>query len=151
MRNTTWSARPDGRVAVNETESQPSLPPSPICRLDELPDHAARAFQLLRRKKSGRATRWSIFVVRKGDVLAGYYNTCPHAPYNLDCEGNGILTADGHLQCGKHGARFEVESGKCFDGPCAGARLKGVELSVVDGAVCVNNVELVSPSAAEAS
>jgi nitrite reductase/ring-hydroxylating ferredoxin subunit len=101
----------------------------------------------LRRKKSGRAIKWHIFVVRTPDTLAGYYNTCPHPPYPLDCEGNEILTGDGHLRCGKHGARLELQSGRCFEGPCVGAQLKAVDLSVVAGAVCVNGVDLVSPEA----
>ena len=129
---------------MNETETRGSFPPFPICRLDELADRSARTFQLLRRKKSGRAIKRNIFVVKSGETLAGYYKTCPHSPYNLDCEGNSILSADGYLQCGKHGARFEVQSGRCFHGPCVGAGLKPVDLSVVDGAVCVNNVDLVA-------
>ena len=133
---------------MSETETQASFPPFPICRLDELAEPSARPFQLLRRKKSGRAIKWNIFVVRAGETLAAYYNTCPHSPYNLDSEGNSILSPDGYLQCGKHGARFAIESGVCFHGPCVGARLKAVELSVVDGAVCVNNMDLVAPEAA---
>lgn len=128
------------------TETPPSFPPFPICRLDELSDRSARTFQLLRRKKNGRATKWHIFLVRAGDTLAGYYNTCPHSPYNLDWEGNSILHPEGFLQCGKHGARFELESGRCFHGPCLGESLKAVDLSVVDGLVCVNNVNLVATS-----
>lgn len=134
---------------MNEPAARAPKPlPFPICRLDELPTDRARTLQLLRRKKSGRATKWNIFVVRLrlGEQVVGYYNTCPHSPWNLDCEGNEIVHPDGYLQCGKHGARFELESGRCFHGPCLGERLKPVELSVLDGWVCVNNVDLVGPS-----
>lgn len=141
-------------IAVNEPAAAgPAFPPFPICRLDELTFDSARTFQLLRRKKSGRATKWNIFAVRSGEQVVGYYNSCPHSPWNLDCEGNNILHPSGFLQCGKHGARFEVQSGRCFHGPCIGERLKPVQLSVLDGWVCVNNVDLVAPtesSAAEA-
>ena len=136
---------------MHDTQAKaPSIPSFPICRLDELTIRSARTFQLLRRKKSGRATKWNIFVVRTEQQVVGYYNTCPHSPWNLDCEGNSILSPEGYLQCGKHGARFEVESGRCFHGPCVGERLKPVELSVLDGTVCVNNVDLVAPAATSA-
>ena len=127
------------------------IAPFPICQLDELTTQSARTFQLLRRKKSGRAVKWNIFVVRLGERVVGYYNTCPHSPWNLDCEGNDIMNPGGFLQCGKHGARFEVDGGRCFHGPCKGERLKPVELSVLDGAVCVNNVDLVADAAAAAA
>jgi nitrite reductase/ring-hydroxylating ferredoxin subunit len=132
---------------VNDTQTTAPSAPFPICRLDELRPDSARTFQLLRRKKSGRAVKWNIFVVRLGEQVAGYYNTCPHSPWNLDYEGTAILRPEGYLQCGKHGARFDAQSGRCFHGPCVGDRLKRVELSLLDGSVCVNNVDVVGMSA----
>jgi len=127
--------------------SQPvAIPSSPqrICQVDELPQGAAQSFELLRKKKSGRAIKWSIFVVRDQARVVGYVNKCPHQPVPLDWEGNRIL--DPHamqLHCGKHGARFALEDGKCVHGPCVGDSLQSVALRVLDGAVYVENVELV--------
>ena len=37
--------------------------------------------------------------------------------------------------CATHGARFRIEDGHCVAGPCRGARLTVVPISVRDGAV----------------
>jgi nitrite reductase/ring-hydroxylating ferredoxin subunit len=83
--------------------------------------------------------------VRSQDAVFGYVNKCPHQPVPLDWDGNPIVDASAqHLQCGKHGARFELSSGRCFHGPCTGEKLQAVELRVDAGLVYVQNVELVA-------
>jgi nitrite reductase/ring-hydroxylating ferredoxin subunit len=131
---------------VNNQATVATCLSAPVCRLDDIADGTARPFQVLRRKPSGRPGKWQIVLARKGDDAFGYVNVCPHEPVNLNWEGNDLLDPQGpHLRCAKHGARFELHSGLCVDGPCEGESLKPVALSVVDGAVCLHNVELVSP------
>ena len=49
-----------------------------------------------------------------------------------------FLDLDGSLiQCSSHGALFQVESGECITGPCAGDHLMQVELRVEDGSYYV--------------
>ena len=70
----------------------------------------------------------------EGDVVA-YTNYCQHwTDVRLD-KGDGATKRDGELVCGKHGALFEDDSGRCTYGPCEGAVLSEVEISVGDGAV----------------
>lgn len=118
--------------------------PYVICGLDEIPSRRAKAFQLLRRDADGNEKTFSIFVVRWGSQVFGYVNQCPHDSVNLDWERNQFLDPSGlRLMCGKHGALFEIGTGRCVDGPCRGERLVPVNVAVLDGDICIRGVELV--------
>ncbi len=124
--------------------------PYVICRLDDIPSRRARAFQLLRRAEDGSEKAFSIFVVRWGSQVFGYVNECPHDHVNLDWERNQFLDPNGlRLLCGKHGALFEIGTGRCVEGPCVGARLQPVSVSVLDGDICISGVELVEEDSPE--
>ncbi|MEJ1964589.1 MAG: Rieske 2Fe-2S domain-containing protein [Gammaproteobacteria bacterium] len=115
-----------------------------ICSLDDIPSRRAKAFQLLRRAEDGSEKAFSIFIVRWGSQVFGYVNECPHNQVNLDWERNQFLDPNGlRLMCGKHGALFEIGTGRCVEGPCAGERLTPVHASVMDGEICISGVELV--------
>ena len=119
-----------------------------ICGLNDIPNRRAKAFQLLRRTEDGGEKAFSIFVVRWGDRAFGYINRCPHQGVNLDWERNQFLDPNGlRLMCGKHGALFEIGTGRCVDGPCQGQGLEPVAVSVIDGDICVGGVELVEDGA----
>jgi nitrite reductase/ring-hydroxylating ferredoxin subunit len=82
-------------------------------------------------------------IVRWDRKLYGYVNSCPHHGVNLDWERDQFLDPNGtHLLCGKHGARFDVATGDCIDGPCLNARLEPLKLSVLDGDICITGVDL---------
>ncbi|MFC4553094.1 MULTISPECIES: Rieske (2Fe-2S) protein [Halorussus] len=67
--------------------------------------------------------------------VAAYTNYCQHwTDVRLD-KGSGATKRDGELVCGKHGALFEDDSGHCTYGPCEGAVLNDVEVTVEDGGV----------------
>jgi nitrite reductase/ring-hydroxylating ferredoxin subunit len=126
--------------------------PYVICNLDDIPSRRAKAFQLLRRDADGNESVFSIFVVRWGSQVFGYVNQCPHTSVNLDWERNQFLDPSGlRLMCGKHGALFEIGTGRCVDGPCRGERLAPVKVSVLDGDICITGVELVEAEEAPAS
>ncbi len=121
-----------------------------ICGLNDIPNRRAKAFQLLRRAEHGGEKAFSILVVRWGDRAFGYINQCPHQGVNLDWERNQFLDPSGlRLMCGKHGALFEIGTGRCVDGPCQGQGLEPVSISVIDGDICVSGVELVEDDATE--
>ncbi|WP_134669245.1 Rieske (2Fe-2S) protein [Halorussus marinus] len=64
-----------------------------------------------------------------GDAVA-YENYCQHwTDVRLD-KGSGAARRDGELVCGKHGALFAVDTGTCTHGPCEGATLQSVEVTV---------------------
>ena len=53
----------------------------------------------------------------------------------MDEEGNFLV-------CGQHGARFDLDTGKCFIGPCQGSALAAIKLVIDDGDVCLSGIDL---------
>lgn len=102
-----------------------------VCTLAELDDPGSRAFTI------GRGD-WPLrgLVVRRGDVVWAYRNRCPHAGHPLNLRPHQFLTPDRTLVlCNSHGALFEMSTGLCIAGPCAGARLRSIPVEVRDGLV----------------
>lgn len=76
------------------------------------------------------------FAVRRGEEVRGYVDRCPHAGLPLAQKLDDYLTPSGDLiACSWHGALFDIDSGACVGGPCAGARLTPWPLTVQDGAI----------------
>ncbi len=70
-------------------------------------------------------------VVRHGEELRAYVNSCPHMRLPLELFPNRFLDEAGEqLVCSTHGARFNVSDGECTRGPCRGDVLQAVELIV---------------------
>lgn len=125
-------------------DAQPAGVAYAICRVGDVPNRRAKGFHLLRRLPDGAEVPWHIVIVRWDRKLYGYINRCPHQGVNLDWEPNQFFDGNGtRLVCGKHGSLFEVATGLCIEGPCSGAHLESVRLSVLDGDICVNDVDLV--------
>jgi nitrite reductase/ring-hydroxylating ferredoxin subunit len=123
-----------------------------ICGLNDIANRRAKAFQLLRRGEDGGEKAFSIFVVRWGTQVFGYVNRCPHDGVNLDWERNQFLDPSGlRLMCGKHGALFDIGTGRCVAGACAGHGLEPVSVNVIDGDICISGIELVEDDAAGAA
>ncbi|MGO8918700.1 MAG: Rieske (2Fe-2S) protein [Stellaceae bacterium] len=115
-----------------------------ICNEKDIANGRCKGFTLLRVDADGTERAWNILVVRWAKAIYGYINSCPHQGVNLDWERNQFLDANRtRLICGKHGALFDIETGNCVDGPCRGARLEPIRLSIVDGDICVSGVTLV--------
>jgi nitrite reductase/ring-hydroxylating ferredoxin subunit len=112
-----------------------SQAPTPLCRLDDIPDGQAKGFRMIVATPTG-ATKTDILIVRQGQRAYAYVNSCPHLGVTLDWRPDQFFDAEGvHLQCATHGALFEVQSGLCVAGPCRGQSLESVALTVADGAV----------------
>ena len=79
---------------------------------------------------------YEVILVRQGDVVHAYRNSCPHIGVGLDY-GNGRCLADDGLTlvCALHGATFEADTGACTGGPCAGRALTRLAIRIVEGAV----------------
>ena len=133
-------------TAANEAAGIPYA----ICGLNDIPNRRAKAFQLLQRAPNGGEKAFSIFVMRWGNQVFAYVNRCPHQGVNLDWERNQFLDSNGlRLMCGKHGALFEIGTGRCVEGPCTGQMLEAVPVSVIEGDVCISGVDLVEDSPEE--
>lgn len=71
----------------------------------------------------------------EGEVVA-YENVCRHLPLSLDYGDGQFFSADGaHFICQTHGALYEPRTGLCVAGPCPGARLRKLEVTVRDGGI----------------
>ena len=90
-----------------------------LCRLSDLDTTGGKEIVLDR-----GGARLSVFVVRHGEMVLGYVNSCPHARLPLNWREDIFfdLTRT-YLLCANHGAYFDVASGKCVRGPCKGQSL----------------------------
>ena len=75
-----------------------------------------------------------IFIIhRQGDFFA-YLNRCPHTGISLNWQPHQFFDiTQEYIQCATHDALFEVDSGFCVRGPCAGAYLQAIPLLVKNG------------------
>ena len=114
-----------------------------ICPLHELADPGALAFTM------GEGD-WPLrgFVVRRGDSVHAYVNHCPHAGFPLNWSPNQFLAPGAPLiLCVMHGALFEIETGECISGPCAGQGLRSLAIQVRHGYVLLDeSVPLTDPN-----
>ena len=102
-----------------------------LCPLHELDDPGARGFTV-------GGGEWPLrgFVVRHGSTVRAYVNHCPHAGFPLNWQPDGFLAPEAPLiLCAMHGALFEIESGLCVAGPCAGRSLRALPVRVSGGYV----------------
>ncbi len=102
-----------------------------LCALADIPDPGGKGFAL--------AGRPALFVIRTGDEVRGYLNTCPHQGTPLDWKPDTFLTYDKSLiRCSTHWARFRITDGECVAGPCVGKALVPVAVRVRGGTVVLD-------------
>jgi nitrite reductase/ring-hydroxylating ferredoxin subunit len=100
-----------------------------LCRIDEIPEGAARGFTI-----GGNDARLRIFAVRSGEAVHVYVNRCPHVGTPLNWAPDEFLDREGrHIVCATHGALFRIDDGLCLAGPCQGDRLEPFPIAVRDG------------------
>lgn len=102
-----------------------------LCRLDELQDPGSRGVML----QQGERLQ-DVLVVRRGQGVYAYINSCPHTGSPLDWNEHEFLSLDkGYIQCAMHAALFRLEDGICVAGPCTGASLTAIAVEVEAGLV----------------
>jgi len=101
-----------------------------LCELSALDDPGARGFVF-----AGDGATFRGFIVRRGDVVAGYVDRCPHIGAPLALTPTAYLTRGGgdHIICASHGALFRPQDGRCIAGPCAGQALKPWPVTLENG------------------
>ena len=93
-----------------------------LCRLDEIEDGEGKGFTL-----GEGPDALEIVVVREGERVYGYVNSCPHTGTPLEWVENQFMSEDGgYILCHTHGALFRIEDGHCVAGPCVGDALRPV-------------------------
>lgn len=114
-------------------DDNPARPPAGVrlCALDEIQDPGSKAFKY----RDDDDNLFNAFLVRAGDLLAGYVDVCPHAGWPLGYYGTDeFLTQTGeHIMCAAHGARFSLKGEGV--GGCAGMQLTPWPVEVRDGVV----------------
>ena len=73
-------------------------------------------------------------LLRTDGAVASWLNYCQHFTHIRLDKGDGAPVRDGELVCTNHGAMFDAGNGRCTFGPCEGAYLTPVEVTVEDGA-----------------
>jgi len=97
-----------------------------LMALDEVEDGASRGFKVWR-----RGEMLDGFLVRQGDRVHAYVNSCPHTGAPLDWTPDQFLDLSGRLiQCAIHGARFDIRSGLCVEGPCVNRYLQEIPVVI---------------------
>lgn len=101
-----------------------------LAGLDEVPDDSTLLVTL--REEAGET---EAILVRLNGEVACWKNYCQHwTDVKLD-KGSGARVKGGEIWCQKHAATFDPGSGECTFGPCEGAFLDEVEVTVRDGGV----------------
>jgi len=106
----------------------------PICHLHDLADPDSRGFSCLHHD-----TTIEGFVVRQGDRVTAYVNSCPHTGVTLNWSPDQFLDVEGKfIQCSLHGALFRLNDGFCVHGPCVGQSLQSLRVTLQAGIIWVN-------------
>jgi nitrite reductase/ring-hydroxylating ferredoxin subunit len=102
-----------------------------LCRLEEI--ERAKGFRF----REGDAAFYGV-VLRDGDRVWGFVDSCPHTGQPLSLFGDRYFTREGDLLlCSGHGALFRPDTGECVAGPCVGRGLSRWPVIVRDGEVVV--------------
>jgi nitrite reductase/ring-hydroxylating ferredoxin subunit len=111
-----------------------------LCALSDIPDGDARGFLPTARRED------RLFVVRRGNAVHAWINSCPHNWRPLDWAKDRFLAKiGGDIVCFAHGAHFNPESGVCTSGVCEGERLIAVAATLANGDVMVPSVLPTAP------
>lgn len=109
-----------------------------LCAFQALPERGAKGFDPY---GEGHNT---LFVIRQGENVYAYWDLCPHygdtaLPWRkdeyLDKAGQAIV-------CAAHGARFDIQTGQCTQGPCLGDYLTAVPLRVDDDGQVLADIKM---------
>lgn len=105
-----------------------------LCRLDQIRDPGSLGFAV-----DSRDGPVECFLVRRGGEVFAYRNSCPHTGAPLDWLPHQFLDpAEELIQCALHGALFLVDTGECVHGPCLGAYLTPVPVTLEGGWVLLH-------------
>lgn len=105
-----------------------------ITTVEEVPDESTFLFTV--RDVESDEEREAILVEANGDGdVAAWLNYCQHFTHIKLDKGSGAPMRNGEVVCANHGAYFASESGLCTFGPCEGAYLNGLDVTIEEGVV----------------
>ncbi|RDZ65555.1 (2Fe-2S)-binding protein [Haloferax sp. Atlit-12N] len=100
-----------------------------ICAVGDVPDDTTFLFRV-RAADDADAEEREAILVRTDDGIQGWLNYCMHLTHIKLDKGSGAPMRNGEVICQNHGAYFEADTGYCNYGPCEGAVLDDLELTV---------------------
>jgi nitrite reductase/ring-hydroxylating ferredoxin subunit len=110
-----------------------------LCRVEELADPGTRNVVI-----GEGDDELDIVIVRTKGANYAYVNCCPHQHIPLETFPNHFLTGDKRFfVCSGHGARFHLDSGRCYSGPCLGKGLDPLRIAERNGALYLD--EMLAP------
>lgn len=110
-----------------------------LCAVNDLDDPGSRGFEV---EAANLDEPLAGFLVKKDDRVFAYRNRCPHVGAPLEWQPDQFLDPDGgFIQCAMHGALFEIDSGACLAGPCAGDQLQPLSIDIREDSVWLTDVD----------
>lgn len=103
---------------------------SAIASVEDVPEGGSLLFTI----RDG-FDREEAILLELADGVVALKNYCPHWTDVRFDTGSGATVRGDELVCEKHGATFETATGFCTHGPCEGATIEEVDVTVVDGTV----------------
>jgi len=104
-----------------------------VGRVDELEDPGSREFRIGEGDWPFRG-----FVVRQGQNVFAYQNSCMHLGHPMNWKPDSFLTKDrANIICSSHGAIYEIPTGLCTAGPCLGKSLRALPVEIRDDVIFV--------------
>ncbi|AKU06826.1 MULTISPECIES: Rieske (2Fe-2S) protein [Haloferax] len=100
-----------------------------ICAVGDVPDDTTFLFRVRAADEDDAEEREAI-LVRTDDGIQGWLNYCMHLTHIKLDKGSGAPMRNGEVICQNHGAYFEADTGYCNYGPCEGAVLDDLEITV---------------------
>jgi nitrite reductase/ring-hydroxylating ferredoxin subunit len=114
----------EGGSGENPTESRPLV--IRVAGVGQLTNGQSLRFTFQRGKLPEEG-----FVLRWGDTLQAFANSCPHWSVDLDYGmGDFYDVALDRIVCKNHGALFQPQTGFCEWGPCTGHSLERFDLTL---------------------
>jgi len=82
----------------------------------------------------------SLMLLKKEGEFFCYLNKCPHAGHPLNLERDKFLgPEETDIICRSHGARFSIDTGECFFGPCVDKSLISLVIKVESGYIFLSD------------
>ena len=104
-----------------------------VGRFDELGDPGSREFRI-----GDGDWPFKGFIVRQGDDVFAYQNSCRHLGHPMNWKPDSFLTKNrANIICASHGATYEIGTGLCIAGPCLGKSLRTLPVEIRDGVIFV--------------
>ena len=102
-----------------------------ITALEAVPEDSTFLFRI---EEEAGEEREAILVRADGEVRC-WINECQHMTHISLDKGSGATMRNGEIVCENHGAYFDGDTGQCTYGPCEGAYLPDLEISLEGGDV----------------